>query len=281
MAARRRFCTPPGSPAATRSRCCCAARGAARRSGPSRTVEESLGKSEALGIKIVIDEKPGAARYRAAADPAQDRAFLVVRSPADAGDACGHIEASGISGWRHCRCHRERRSPATCRPIHHMVFGLAYLRDMNFVTQPGVELYKSIAAEIHAEAQRAGDITRTSAWRAMGASPCQAAWRGRMTLYFEDLDVPVDGRSNTAPRIYAQLLRALAAERRVEYGELTFFGDLRVPSCRPQDADGARRRGRCIPARPVDAGRRLRRPRHESFVPTRWSSATGAASRPS
>ncbi len=39
-----------------------------------QAVEESLGKSEALGIKIVIDEKPGAARYRAAADPAQDRA---------------------------------------------------------------------------------------------------------------------------------------------------------------------------------------------------------------
>ena len=111
--------------------------------------------------------------------------------------------------------------------VHHMVFALAYLRDMNFVTQPGVELYKSIAAEIHAEAERAGGITRTSAWRAMSASPRQAAWRGRLTLYFEDLDVPVDCRSNTAPRIYAQLLRALAAERRVEYGELTFFGDLR------------------------------------------------------
>src|SRR5437773_12519698 len=98
---------------------------------------------------------------------------------------------------------------------------------MNFVTQPSVELYKSIAADIHAEALRAGNVTRTSAWRAMTGSPHQAAWRGRMTLYFESLDVHVDGRSNTAPRIYAQLLRALAAERHVEYGELTFFGDLR------------------------------------------------------
>ncbi len=71
--------------------------------------------------------------------------------------------------------------------VHHMVFALAYLRDMNFVTQPGVELYKSIAAEIHAEAERAGGITRTSAWRAMSASPRQAAWRGRLTLYFEAL----------------------------------------------------------------------------------------------
>ena len=32
--------------------------------------------------------------------------------------------------------------------IHYVVGGLGYLRKMNFVTQPGVELYKAIAAEI-------------------------------------------------------------------------------------------------------------------------------------
>src|SRR5205807_6494292 len=31
----------------------------------------------------------------------------------------------------------------------------------------------------------------------------------------------------TAPEIYASLLTAMAADRRVEYGELTFFGDTR------------------------------------------------------
>jgi glucose-6-phosphate isomerase len=191
-----------------------------------QAVEESLGKSEALGIKIVIDEKPGVARYRAAADPAQDRAFLAVRSPGDAGDGA---DALRRRGYPVATLQMPSRTPLSgyMQTVHHTVFGLAYLRDMNFVTQPSVELYKSIAAEIYAEAQRAGDITRTSAWREMSASPRQAAWHGRMTLYFGDLDVPEDCRSNIAPQIYAQLLRALAAERRVEYGELTFFGDLR------------------------------------------------------
>src|SRR4051812_45814334 len=38
--------------------------------------EESLGKSEALGVKIVIDERVRAAHYRDARDPRQDRVFL-------------------------------------------------------------------------------------------------------------------------------------------------------------------------------------------------------------
>jgi hypothetical protein len=41
--------------------------------------EESLGKSEALGIKIVVGEQPRRAYYRAPEDPHQDRVFLSVR----------------------------------------------------------------------------------------------------------------------------------------------------------------------------------------------------------
>src|SRR5207244_10580014 len=40
--------------------------------------EESLGKSEKLGLKIVIQERPKLANYRAIHDPAQERAFLAV-----------------------------------------------------------------------------------------------------------------------------------------------------------------------------------------------------------
>ncbi len=36
--------------------------------------------------------------------------------------------------------------------IHYAVFGLGYLRRMNFVTQPSVELYKAITNRLHAEA---------------------------------------------------------------------------------------------------------------------------------
>ena len=45
--------------------------------------------------------------------------------------------------------------------IHYTVFGLAWLRKMNFVTQPNVELYKSIAAKLHADSERAGGIGKT------------------------------------------------------------------------------------------------------------------------
>ncbi|MEO7142689.1 MAG: hypothetical protein ABI165_04225, partial [Bryobacteraceae bacterium] len=41
--------------------------------------EESLGKSEALGLKIVIDERVKLTNYRAPKDPLQDRIFLCVQ----------------------------------------------------------------------------------------------------------------------------------------------------------------------------------------------------------
>ena len=40
--------------------------------------------------------------------------------------------------------------------IHYAVFGLAYLRQMNFVTQPGVELYKTITNRLHADGEEGG-----------------------------------------------------------------------------------------------------------------------------
>jgi hypothetical protein len=39
--------------------------------------------------------------------------------------------------------------------------------------------------------------------------------------------VDIDSADLTAPQIYAEILKKLAAERRMEYGELTFFGDTR------------------------------------------------------
>src|SRR5258708_8826362 len=41
--------------------------------------EESLGKSERVGIKIVIDEKVRLPNYRSPKDPLQDRLFLAVQ----------------------------------------------------------------------------------------------------------------------------------------------------------------------------------------------------------
>jgi hypothetical protein len=106
------------------------------------------------------------------------------------------------------------------------VFGVAYLRGMNFVTQPSVELYKTIAGEIYAESKGAGSVSNTSAWCSMAASPRQVSWRRRLTMYYDTLEA--DAEPGDAASVYASLVRQLYSNRRVEYGELTFFGDLRL-----------------------------------------------------
>jgi hypothetical protein len=97
---------------------------------------------------------------------------------------------------------------------------------MNFTTQPGVELYKAIAARLFAAAGKTGSIEKTAAWRDMRGSPNQAKWRSGITLYFDRMPRP-DPCPRSAAEIYATLLGGLAATRAVEYGELTFFGDTR------------------------------------------------------
>jgi hypothetical protein len=97
---------------------------------------------------------------------------------------------------------------------------------MNFVTQPSVELYKSITNQLHASAQKLGGIEKTKDWRELHNSPRQARWRGRVTLLYAPAAAP-DAGAGTAPAIYASILRRLSATRAIEYGELTFFGDTR------------------------------------------------------
>ncbi|MEO7143648.1 MAG: hypothetical protein ABI165_09125, partial [Bryobacteraceae bacterium] len=111
--------------------------------------------------------------------------------------------------------------------IHYTVFGVAWLRKMNFVTQPGVELYKAITSRLHAEAEKTGGIENTKEWQNFANSPRQARWRGRVTLHYDRLPADVNAETMTAPAIYAALLCRMAAQRRVSYGELTFFGDTR------------------------------------------------------
>jgi glucose-6-phosphate isomerase len=189
--------------------------------------EESLGKCERLGLKVVIGERPKLANYRSPKDAAQDRAFLAV-------DIKGtpHPEAPKIAALKRAGYPvAVLAAPAVeqlshyMQFMHYVVFGLAWLRKMNFVTQPSVELYKSIANRLHAEAQKAGGIEKTKAWAAMARSPRQARWRGAITLLYDGLDAAVP--EGDAPFVYGALLQGLAKSRRIEYGELTFFGDTR------------------------------------------------------
>ena len=191
--------------------------------------EESLGKSEASGIKIVIDEKLRLQDYRAPKEPLQDRVFLAVQVK-----GLTVVNAPKVALLRRLgypvavlTFPRPVMVSSYMQFIHYVVFGMASLRGMNFVTQPGVELYKSITNRMHAGAKRAGGIEQTEEWKAMRRTLHQANWRRGVTLYYDSAAAHLHSRPKTAPEIYAALLRRLASTRAIEYAELTFFGDTR------------------------------------------------------
>ncbi len=190
--------------------------------------EESLGKSERLGIKIIIDEKIRLQNYRPPKDGRQDRVFLAIQKRGSAPGDTRKITMLRHAGYPVATVTVPARSELSryMQFIHYAVFGMAYLRDMNFVTQPSVELYKSITNQLHAAAEKAGGIEKTKAWGEMRNSASQARWRGRVTLFYDHAALP-DTAPAAAPEIYAAILRGLHAGREIEYAELTFFGDTR------------------------------------------------------
>jgi len=124
--------------------------------------------------------------------------------------------------------------PRYMQLIHYVVFALGYLRNMNFVTQPGVELYKKIANDIHQQAKKAGGIERTAAWREQINSPHRVKWRGGLAVNFAPLielglldEEQLELEHRNAAAIYAAALGRLVERGKVSYGELTFFGDMR------------------------------------------------------
>jgi len=111
--------------------------------------------------------------------------------------------------------------------VHYSVFGLGYLQNMNFVTQPGVELYKSITSRIYREACQNGGIEETKEWISTYSTTKRAKFRNALTFFYDKLPQRIQVPSGSAPEIYARLLTLLASDRQIEYGELTFFGDTR------------------------------------------------------
>ena len=197
--------------------------------------EESLGKSDSQGIKIIIDEKIRLTNYRAPKEPGQDRVFLVVQLRGE-----HSIEPRKLALLRHAGypvavviLPAASLLSRYMQFVHYVVFALAYLRDMNFVTQPGVELYKSLASRLYSGAVETCGIENTNEWQAMRNSPHQAKWRGRLTLFYDRLAPSYDRLAGeepcpcSAPEVYAKLLGRLAASHAIEYAELTFFGDSR------------------------------------------------------
>lgn len=191
--------------------------------------EESLGKSARLGIKIVIGEPLRLAEYRAPRDPRQDRVFLLVERR---GETVPDRQKAGLlrrNGYPLARVTLSAEAPLSqfLQFIHYAVFGLAWLREMNFVTQPGVELYKSITNTLYQNSIFQGGIGGTAEWTRLHNSPRQSRWRSGVALHYDRLPCGFDLAGRDAASAYGALLHQLCAAGIVEYGELTFFGDTR------------------------------------------------------
>ncbi len=201
--------------------------------------EESLGKSEDIGIKVAIGEKIRPLNYFPPKESAQDRCFLVVNARGLQNPDAAKVSRLRRAGYPVAvlRVHGESQPARYMQFIHYTVFGLGYLRDMNFVTQPNVELYKTIAGEIHSDAGKVGGTVSTKAWGAAVDGPCSIRWRGGLTVHLGSLrrldavsDEHLRCENGNAAAIYAAVLRSLVEKGKVSYGELTFFGDTRYHS---------------------------------------------------
>jgi hypothetical protein len=191
--------------------------------------EESLGKSEELGIKIVIGEPLKLAQYREPKSAAQDRCFLIVERRGEQAVNRNKLPLLKRAGYPVAVVSVPRDAPLSryMQFIHYAVFGAAWLRQMNFVTQPSVELYKSITSPLYDNAVLQGGIENTAEWKQLKDSPRQIRWRGGVTLHYDRMPCAVQLRGRDAAGALASLLQQLAGARAIEYGELTLFGDTR------------------------------------------------------
>jgi glucose-6-phosphate isomerase len=188
--------------------------------------EESLGKSTEFGLKIVTGERVRLKNYRAPKDPAQDRLFWCVQIKGAQNEKLAMLRRSGYAVAA-LTLPKETSLSRYMQFVHYAVFGLAWLRKINFVTQPNVELYKTITNKLFAESERAGGIAKTKQWKQTEETPRRSVWRGRVTLRWDRLPEPIQAQGATAPAMYASLVKHFATDRKATYGELTFFGDTR------------------------------------------------------
>jgi hypothetical protein len=176
--------------------------------------EESLGKSEAIGLKIVVDEPVALRNYHAPKDPKQDRVFLSVTVQGEANPHADKLQALKRAGYPIAVLTFPKATilAAYMQFMHYAVFGLGWLRQMNFVTQPSVELYKAITSSLYASG--GGDLV----------SPTAKRFGRALTLDTRFIQPAVEG---DAPEALASLLADQFMTGAASYGELSFFGDTR------------------------------------------------------
>jgi glucose-6-phosphate isomerase len=191
--------------------------------------EESLGKSVEYGLKIVTGERVRLTNYRSPKDPRQDRVFWCVQIKGVQDGGAEKIALLRRAGYpvAALMLPKDTLLSSYMQFVHYVVFGLAWLRKINFVTQPNVELYKTITNALYAESEKAGGIAKTRQWRQSEQSPRKSVWRGRVTLRWDRLPETIQVNGSTAPALYAALVKHFVCGRLATYGELTFFGDTR------------------------------------------------------
>lgn len=191
--------------------------------------EESLGKSEELGVKVAIGEPLAMADYRAAKAEGQDRVFLVVERKGEPAVERNKLALWKRAGYGVAVVVLEKGAPISkyMQFMHYVVFGMAWLRRMNFVTQPSVELYKARAKRVYENGQFQGGVEKTEEWKRLRESVRQVKWRGGVTLHYDRMPCGVEAGGRDAAAAYASILKQFAAAGVVSYGELTLFGDTR------------------------------------------------------
>jgi glucose-6-phosphate isomerase len=191
--------------------------------------EESLGKSVEYGLKIIPGERVRLTNYFAPKDPRQDRVFWCVQMKGAQDGGAEKLALLRRAGYPVAVLTLPKGTILSryMQFVHYVVFGLAWLRKINFVTQPNVELYKSITNKLFAESERVGGIAKTKAWKQTEESARKSVWRGRVTLRWDRLQDGVEAEGATAPALYASLVKHFTGDRQASYGELTFFGDTR------------------------------------------------------
>jgi glucose-6-phosphate isomerase len=190
--------------------------------------EESLGKSEQLGLRMVYDEPAELDDYHDLEHPRQDRCFLIVRHGSQAGAPARFVQALQKAGYSAATLDIPATKPlsAYMQFMHYVVFGLGWLRRMNFVTQPSVELYKAITSGLVIEAGSSGGIQQSASWHRAMEGPRSYTFRKRVTLHANLLPetvLPLDVTGNAA-EVYASLMLRVFAGQMASAKELTWFG---------------------------------------------------------
>ncbi|HWR51144.1 MAG TPA: hypothetical protein VN428_08555 [Bryobacteraceae bacterium] len=192
-------------------------------------LEESVAKCAEVGFRVALATKPKLANYHSPKDATQDRVFLAVQVKGLDGPDAQKIAALRRAGYPVAVAGFATGATLSryMQFIHYTAFGLAYLRGVNFGTQPSVDAFQATANCLHSQSQAAGGVERTAQWQTMLKSPRQARHCGIVTLHCDRLCVEVDVRHTSAPEMYAAVLRKLGGERAMDAAELAFFGDTR------------------------------------------------------